>query len=140
MAMATLYLTADEKKRFMALPESAREGWEVSDETQKTYERPEELKMRMLMLDGGSPGMKHLAQKAATVKAAGSAPDVVRALGEIPRDVLLTAFFTMGAAGIQAIVASLLSGSPTDEQMQALSELTQLRHMLLETNVEVPPS
>ncbi|MDD4628904.1 MAG: hypothetical protein PHE68_05990, partial [Candidatus Peribacteraceae bacterium] len=63
--MNTLFLTADEQKIFSGIPETAREGWEVSQETGTFEDSEEKLSMRMALLRLHDPKLLDFQKNAA---------------------------------------------------------------------------
>lgn len=128
--MATLTLTANEKRLLSKLPESLREGWEVKDETLTSYESDEDLRIRTSIATfDDHPAVKKLLQ--AVEK--GEAIDRL-SLDAIPQSVFEELMFTIGARGIDGFIRALLSQSKSDEDLQGVAGLCTIRHALLEGN------
>lgn len=128
-----MYLTATEEVLWQKLPASLREGWEVTEEAHIAYERPEELRMRAHI----ASFQKHPAVQALTQKLAGGASVEEVSLDDIPEDVLPDVYFTMGAAGVKTLIGALLPRIQTDQDVEGLASLTEVRHELLAANAAI---
>ena len=140
MANLTLYLQANEKELFNALSEKLREGWTTEEETLTSDERPEELTMRYQMARFEDNGLAEFAKGAATAK---TPEEFQKAAAEfdfttLSQEQIAELFFTLGTKIMSKMIEHLLSKVENDEDLEGLAGLTQIRHMLLETNASVP--
>jgi len=140
MADLTLYLNEEDKQAFDELSDDLKDGWEVKDETFKYLERPEELKMRSLMFRAEDAILVNVLEEARTAKSAEEVHGVFKKLQSLPQSVALEAFFTLGANGLSSLITAILNSAKTDDDLQGVSELSMIRHALLETNMEVSSS
>jgi len=126
----SLMLTADELKIFTALPEALRNGWKSASETLTTFETPAMLEMRAEISTFKNDKLKEMAallQKGSVDLKALQAMDLTDdEIGEF--------FFTIGAQGTGLLVGVLLAEAKTDDDLQAVAHLTEMRHKLLELN------
>lgn len=122
-----LYLTADEHARFGKLPESLRTRWNTEREELTAYETPEELQMRQKMLEQEYPNLQEFFTSDFPQK-------------ELPDEWLLSAFFTLGAVRISMLIESILDNAQRVNDMETIAFLSQIRHMVLESNAEVATS
>ncbi len=127
----TIFLTADEQSLFQAVPESLREGWTVQSETLDCYESLRQIRMRISLADFKfHPGVKTILDQIS----AGESPDKI-SFEHIGPDVQKELYFTIGARGVAAFIATLLSEISKDEDIEALATLTVIRHELLTINL-----
>lgn len=128
--MATLMLTAEEKKLFSKLPEGLQEGWEIKEETLTSYESNEDLKIRASIAGfDDHPAVQKLLK---TVQEGGAIDRIP--LDAIPQNVFEELMFTIGARGMDRFIRALLSQCKKDEDLQGVAGLSALRHALLEGN------
>jgi hypothetical protein len=128
-----LYLTADEKALFEKLPTDVKEGWPVEEEKGTAYETDDELRMRLLMLKEEQPKHQALLEKLAD----GSVKTMEQAgqfLESLPPNFLFTIFFTLGARGMSKMLAAFLENVKSDADLDGISQITYIRHALLESN------
>jgi hypothetical protein len=137
MADLSLYLRPEEKQIFDALDDDIKDGWKVEDETIEYSERPEELKMRSLMFKSDDENLIQSLEKARSAKTAEEVQGVFEELKSLPQSIALEAFFTLGVSGLASFISSVLGSAKTDDDLQGVSELSMVRHALLESNTEV---
>ncbi len=131
--MTPLHLTLAEQSLFKKLPASLQEGWEVKEETSQAYETDEQLQMRFQM---ASFKKDAAVQNLATKLQAGKQIEKL-SLDAVPAHFLQELYFTIGARGVTTFMAVLLQNLGTDEDVQALAGLSQIRHEILQTNESV---
>lgn len=133
MTATALRLTNRETDAWNALPPALREGWTVEAEDGTAYESADVLKIRAGMARFDSyPALRDMVQALAD----GGAVDT-SALGDMPESVLPELCFTVGARGVTALIAALLSAMSTDEDVAALAGLSSIRADILRTNASV---
>ncbi len=131
--MNTLTLTADEKKVYLTLPESLREGWQILDETQTSYETLEALEMRIEI----SPLRRHpLLQEYLKRFEKGESVEKLP-LPDLSQEDMGEFFFSIGARGMTELMKSVLGNVKTDDDIRLLSSIGEMRHKLLETNASI---
>lgn len=129
----TLFLTKDEQKVFSALPEALRSEWPVEAESLNSYESPDVLAMRAEI----SPLRHHPAlQKALEALSKGESIDKI-ALPSLSERDIGEFFFCIGARGISTFLGAQLQSAKTDDDIRAVSHLSEVRHKLLETNASI---
>lgn len=126
----TLFLTAEEERTFRGIPAALREGWQVTEETLKSYESLRQIAMRYSMADFS----RYPAIGKAVETIANGNPPKTFSLDGIEADVLRELLFTIGARGVGALMETLLRELKTDEDVSALATLGIARHKLLELN------
>jgi hypothetical protein len=113
--MELLFLTQEERTRlFEGLPAALQDAWKdkLRTETITAYETPEELKTRML--ESEFEGLN---------------------VSDVPLEALPSFLFTIGASGVEALIALLLQQKDlTDQDMHGIASLSRTRHRLLEMN------
>lgn len=125
-----LLLTAKEITIFERVSAPLREGWKVSTETLDCYESAKQLHMRYNMADFTmAPEMKTWADRA---KKGEDLKDF--SLDTVGVEFQKELFFVLGAKGVNGIIQVLLGNIRNDDDVQALAELTAVRHKLLEIN------
>ncbi len=134
--MNKLYLTADERKLFDVLSEELKEGWEVEEEVQDSYESPKVLAMRASMASFDMyPELEDLAKRIQTGE------DVSNiSLADVSEQVLGEFAFTIGAKGLSAFIEQLAKEIQSNEDILGLAGLTLLRHEILDTNASISHS
>lgn len=133
--MTTLYLTADEQKRFQALPEGVKDGWVVEAETGDQYETKRQLEMRFYMSTlAKDPAVRKLFEEFQSGK------DLDQlALPDLSESLASEFFFTIGARGLTLLMAQMFQeGLANDEDLEGVAGLSMIRHKILETNAAVP--
>lgn len=114
----------------MQVDASLREGWIVERETLNTYESPRQIQMRFAMADFSLyPEVEKLRTRMAAGEDVGA--DV---LASVPQDVQQEVFFMIGARGVHDLLHMLLHAMNSDEDVEALSVLSTVRHKLLSLN------
>lgn len=130
--MITLYLTATEKEMFDRLPVSLKEGWKVEVQSEDGYETPEELEMRGEMAHitmGKNPKVAELLKK---FEESGEVSSIDWA--ELPEEVLMDFFFTIGASGIGGIIEYILAEAKEDKDVADAAQLSSIRARITELN------
>jgi hypothetical protein len=130
----TLFLTADERTLFQALPEALRDGWAVENVAELKMESPEDLEMRkeMFQVEMAKPTKTKQLENLADI-AAGKA--------EMPPEFFLNVLFTMGVAGMTENLKVILEHAKNDTDVQGAALLSQLRQSLSDVDkVQSPPS
>ena len=130
-----LYLTPAEKALLEKLPATLREGCEVTKETITAYETPEQLRERQDLLSGKDREFAILVKKMNALKADPSPEELGKMMESLPRHFLLTILYTMGAGFLRDCLLSALS-QPAAGGIEGIATLSQLRHTLLESNLE----
>ena len=139
MSDLILHLRSEEQKVFEDLSEDIRDGWKVEKEELESFERPEELKMRSLMLSVQDE-IKPLLEELQNSESMEDARAVLSSLDSLPKSAVLEIFFSIGARGLSVLIHALLSSVRSDEDLGGVAELSQIRHALLESNAEVSSS
>lgn len=135
--MNTLYLTPEEKTTYEALPESLKEGWVVTDEIEH-YERPEELDLRYRMADFMDPACRELVEAAKGVQSSADFEKVASTfdVSSLSQEQTAELFFILGSRIITYMIAFLFQSVDNDEDVEGISGLSAIRHLLFETNAE----
>jgi hypothetical protein len=133
----TLYLTPSEKMMYEALPESLREGWSVTDEIEH-YERAEELDLRYRMADFMDPACKELLEAAKGVTNREDFEKVASQfdISSLSQEQTAELFFILGSKIITYMMSYLFQSVENDEDIEGISGLSAIRHLLFETNAE----
>lgn len=137
VANTVLYLRPDERKHFDALKEELKDGWEIKEEKIEAEERPEELKMRSLMMNNGDSGVFQEALQGLTqAKKPENCRAVLEKLAKMPYAAAMEIFFSLGVRKLSLFLESVLCNTKTDEDLRAVMGLSSIRHTLLESNAE----
>jgi len=139
--MNTLFLTAAESTLFQSLSTELKEGWSVENEKGGAEETPEELDLRHQMVSLTDGGFRTFIDALKEAKSPGDfdqAASKIRA-EDLSPDVLAEMFFTLGTKVTSAFVEYLLTKIETDEDIEGLAGITQMRHMLYEVNSQNNP-
>ena len=133
--MNTLFLTAEEQKVFEALPAKLREGWKVEG-VALVSERPEELTVRQGMASFDQPELRAVCTRLAEAKEGASYEQAMHSLDAdaFTREQLAEIFFVLGVDALSHFIAYVLAQMKTDEDMELVSALAQIRSMLSEVN------
>lgn len=129
--MATLYLTADEKKNLFAkLPAKVRSAWEgsVADETLTEYFESEDQLVKQLQAASDKPS-------SALRKFIKASADTKDGLPEFDAPTVEALADAVGAAGMSAVlVAALTSGDVAEDDLDGVASLSEIRHRILVAN------
>jgi hypothetical protein len=126
----TIYLTKDEQTVFDSLSEEVKTGWTVEEETLTCYETLRQIHMRISLADfRHHPEVKNILEKIKN----GMSPEKI-SLDSIDAQVQKELFFTIGARGVAAFIATLLPEIKDDEDVEALATFSSIRHELLSIN------
>lgn len=126
-----LYLTAAEAARFEALAPDVRDGWVVEPETQTVYETPRQLRMRRHI----SRFDAQLDLRALAERADKNGVESVT-IDDIPEAILPQFCFMIGARGVEMLLGHAWEEVKTDEDLQGIAALSQIRHELLALNAQ----
>ncbi len=137
MPPLTLRLRQAEQKIFQKLPDALRDGWNVESETLTSEERPEELRMRREITSFDDPKLQKIIDAARTAKTPEEFERTAKSLDltTLPQDDAAELFFVLGTALMGVIVTHLLTAATKDEDLEGIAALTEIRHLLLETNL-----
>lgn len=140
MSKPVLHLRAEEKTLFDGLPDGLKDGWKVEEEKLENDERPEELDMRYRIARFDNPVVKDAVDSARKAKTPEEFEKTASSLdiSEFPPDLVAEFFFTIGTKLTGAIISYFLSQAKSDEDIEGIAGLTEIRHMLLEANASVP--
>jgi len=128
----TLRLTDSEQKIFDKLSASLREGWKVEREDGTVYETAEELAVRAAMARFDlHPELQKFVEGIRNGNFDQEIPS------DLSEDALQELCFTIGAAGVTALMAILLPRIQTDDDITALASFSQIRRDILKTNEDV---
>ncbi len=135
--MQDLLLTAGERKIFDALSDSLKEGWTVRSEKIETFESPEELYMRYKIAHFTDLVCVTLAKRAEGISSMAEFEKIASTfdVSSLPHEQLAELFFVLGTRVISAMIQCLLSRATTDEDLEGIAVLTNIRRMLKEANV-----
>jgi|GEM_PF-3340907 len=130
-----LLLTGDEQKMFSALSAKIRDGWTVQNVT-VTQEEDEDLAVRLRMADFDTIPLRSFAQQLQTAK---TSQDYMKAAAvfdfrTLDPEQMAELFFVLGVKTLTGFIGYLLLSAQTDEDIQGVSSLSQIRQMLSDTN------
>jgi hypothetical protein len=134
--MNTLLLTAGEQKIFQSLPGSLQEGWTVTEQGTLSQETVAQLALRLKMARFNDPTLQNVVEtlkagmNSASLEQAASSVDLTK----LSSEQLAELFFVLGIGVLNAMIAALLKRATTDEDVEGLSGLTQIRSLLSEAN------
>ncbi len=136
MPAPVLHLRPNERKVFEGLSDSIQEEWKVDEETLESYERSEELEMRYRMASFDDPALQTLCEE---VKRAKDARDIEKIAGTVdfsslPHAQVAELFFILGTRVLSAMIRFTLERAESDEDLEGIAALTEIRHMLFEAN------
>ena len=125
-----LYLTADERKLFDALPAKLKEGWEVKEEEGKYEDTDKKRMLRMAFLRVEDPKLKEFKAKAATAK---SPEELLKFsqtinLAKVPSGDLSELFFALGPEGLLIFIRNSLSNAKIDQDLDGIAFLSAVRN------------
>ena len=135
MSANTLKLRPNEKAIFDKLSDELKDGWQIEDEKLEAEETIEELKMRHDMFRGSETCTKILdamsgVKDEEALKKAASEMD----FSSLAQEDAAELFFTLGTAAISAIIFGALEDADSDDDLEGIASLTEIRHMLFESN------
>jgi hypothetical protein len=122
-----LHLYPFEITLFRALVPSLREGWDLREETLQPTETGEELTMRREMF-------KVDLAKSPYAERVKNPEDIAAGMTDMPLELMVSAFFALGIAGMSAMLATVLADASTDSDIEGAALISHLRHSLLETD------
>ncbi len=133
-----LYLTAQEKGLFDALPEGVRSSWKGAIEAEKStaFETPEDIARRVeIVREGLSPTDK----LALTALMDRMNADGIDALDEdsVPPHLFTKVLLVIGASGLSVFLQETISSAADAEDLQAAADISDSRHQILMTNSAV---
>lgn len=134
----TCHLTVDEQALFSLLPQELRAKWQESVKTEDQidgFETAQQMAYRrgMILLDD-MPEVRELITAAEKAMVTG---DFTRVDFSSLGDKALNIFFScLGASGVSIFVQYGLQGARTDEDIKAVASFSQVRHGLLQSNLE----
>lgn len=136
--MNTCYLTKDEQAFFTSLSDDLRQKWQGSlkeEDQTEGFETPQQMAYRrgMILLDD----MPEVRELIASVEKAMVTGDFTSVDFSSLSDKALNIFFScLGASGVSIFVQLGLHNAQTSEDMEAVASFTQVRHGLLQSNLE----
>ena len=132
----TLYLTADEKKKFEKLSDGLREGWKVQNEKLTTDDSLEDLRLRATFLQIRTPALKEFQQRCAEADSEQAFEKLVDKLdlSSVSNDEIFELLFVVGPVGMTAMVDDLLDKVASDADIQTLAAFTMQRHVLIKSH------
>jgi hypothetical protein len=134
MSDMTLYLTRDEET-LLKKTSAPVASWTIEEEKGTAYEKPDEIALRQKMLED----VDHFRQVHSVLSLAKNKHEMIEALRtmrELPQDVFLEMVFALGATFLRGFIESLLTSIHSKDDMESLAIISQLRHSLLEANLE----
>lgn len=128
-----LYLTADERKIFDALPEKLKEGWEVKEEKGKYEDSPERRSIRYELLKLNNPKYKKIVSSADKVHTKEEFHEFVSQvdLSLMKQDELIDILFTLGPNVLSGLIQKGLETAKEDDDLDLTTALTNFRHLTL---------
>ncbi len=131
----TLFLTDSEKTMFEGLDSSAKEGWDISEETLTFSDTEEYRKIRLELLRVHDPKLQELQKKALEAKTSEEMEELIAhiELQDLPEDDLMQLFFAMGPDVLTSFIKVYLEQSKMDDDLEAVCALTSIRHALLDS-------
>ena len=138
--MATLYLTPTEQKLFEKLSPELREGWEVEAEKLVFEDTPQKRRIRLSIMRVNDPWMKALTDRVASVNSEQELASLIEGidLKGISSDDLTEIFFGLGPDALSWPIGAQLVEAASDQDVEAASALSTIRHYLLEQFCSVP--
>ncbi|MBT3834856.1 hypothetical protein HOF56_01260 [Candidatus Peribacteria bacterium] len=138
MSANTLKLRPNEKAIFDKLSDELKDGWQIEDEKLEAEETIEELKMRHDMFRGSETCKKILdamsgVKDEEALKKAASEMD----FSSLAQEDAAELFFTLGTTAISAIIFGALEAADSDDDLEGIASLTEIRHMLFESNSSI---
>lgn len=130
-----LYLTADERKLFDALPTSLTKGWKTEEEKWQFQDSREKMQARMRNLHLNHPALKQLQRKAKVEKYSPEEildmANTIDLSGLTESDILELAF-AWGPGVFTDMIHAALNNAFAVDSIDDLAHLTCIRHGLLE--------
>ena len=130
----TLYLTADERPLFEALPKALKKKYTIEEEAQTSYETERQLRIRVGMTPiSRYPGLAEACEKLH------QGESVAYDWNGLPQQAWAEMFYTLGARGITIILRSMLQAGDVNDaaSVEFIARLTVMRHELLRINTTV---
>jgi hypothetical protein len=130
-----LYLTADEKKLFEALPKELTKEWTVEEERLRFEDSPEKLALRMKNVELHDPKLVALKEKAASAQTQAD-------WEALPKDVnfadaneedLMELYFAMGPSMLSIFIEESFKHANAQGVMLNIVALSAVRHILLQS-------
>lgn len=131
--MNTLYLTADEKKLFDALPAAVRDGWVIELEQRTFVDTPEKRNMRFSLVRLHDPKLLAFRDRIASMSSADALISVMKDMDMqgVSEDDLAELFFALGPNVLSVIIPALITAATTDASLEEVCSLSVLRRSLL---------
>ena len=113
-----------------------KDGWKVEPETLESHERSEELEMRYRMASFDDPTLRKLCDDVKKAKDAREIEKIAETLdfSSLPHAQVAELFFVLGTRVLSAMIRFVLSNADSDEDLEGIAALTEIRHMLFEAN------
>ena len=136
MPTTALQLRPEERKIFEGLSDGLRDGWQVTEEILSAFERAEELEMRYRMASFDHPACQALVDGVKKAKNAAEIEKVVSQfdIAALSQVQMAELFFTLGTRVLSAMVRYALQRAESDEDLEGVAALTEVRHMLFQVN------
>lgn len=130
-----LHLTTQEHALFDQLSPDLKEGWEVEEEALTFQDTPDRMRVRLGLSSFENEEIKRALEK---MSAANSDEEfqTIAANVEIPEmsDADSTSLmYVLGPGGLSVMIIAGLAGAQNDEELKHLAEITEARHMTLES-------
>ena len=137
----TLYLTADERALFDQLPQTLREGWNVSLEMVTTGEDLAELRMRLHLAHFTDPACARFREAALQSRSVEELTALIKTIdvSSFLPEQLAELFFVLGIENTSQMLRYTLERSVTDEDLEGVAVFSLIRRFLQEANQSVPP-
>ena len=131
-----LLLTESERTIFDGLSEKLKEGWTVKTVKIHVFETSDELYMRYKIAHFTDPVCVALAKNAQNAKSAQEFEKIASSidLSRVSQEQLAELFFVLGVRVMSAMISYLLAHATTDEDLEGIAVLTNVRQMLQESN------
>lgn len=128
-----LYFTPEEQEAFAAHSDELKEGWEIEQETSTFADTPEKMNVRLHLLHIDDPMMHVFVETAEQAKSVDELASLIldTNLSDVSERDLAKIFFAMGPEPLRRIVPALIAAAKTDEDIQAIADITTVRHMVL---------
>jgi hypothetical protein len=135
-----IYLLQEERALFNKLSDSLQEGWNVVTENLHFEDTPQKQRMRLSIMRPKSGQLMELAKELHACKSEEEFQGLVERIDmkKFPAEDLTELFFGLGPDAISWSVSRLLAGAKTDEDIDAASALSAIRHFLLEHFCAIP--
>ncbi len=131
--MKTIYLTAQEKNIYDALPDDVREGWEVEDETVSYQDSDAKRATRFALLRLHDPKLLAFRDVASKVKNIEDLNVLNQRsdLSDVQDADLAELFFALGPEVLTHLIGFLFPSISDDEALEDIVALTVIRHSFL---------